>query len=176
MKQKLNKAPRWTSFHFMGKGIKRAQWTPPLGAGPSLPYFPLCFPALPLANFSKTMILSYGFDCPNISGEWERNDNWMADRLELCSGIMQTFPTECKRKRRGVKADSSEICTIFKNKPIPKQSKNYYLVEKCSFYLRAILSDFSNKFSLRTIFCLWKTVLKLHPSIVMLLQVSGSFR
>lgn len=129
MKQKLNKAPCCTFFHFAGKGIKKCGG---MKRSSGIRTLASLFPTLFLhyilqTSRKKTMILCYGFDCPNISGEWERNDNWMADRLKPFNGIFHTFPTECKGKRKeGVKADSSEICSIFKNKPIPKQSKNYH--------------------------------------------------
>lgn len=135
--KKWNKAPCRTFFRFAGKGIKkRGGLKPSSGIRAITSLFPTLFLRTSCQLLQKRLILCYGFDCPNISGEWERNDNWMADRLNPFNGIVHTFPTECKGKRKeGVKADSSEICSTFKNKPIPKQSKNYCLVEKCSIFL-----------------------------------------
>ena len=126
----------------------------------------------------KTVFLCYGFDCPHISGEWERNDNWTAAELKLFQGISHTFPTGRKeREGKEWKLIAQRSAVYLKtNQPLNKAKITVLYKSVRSCYLRAILSDFSKKYSLRTILCLWKTVLKLHPSIVILLQLSGSFK
>lgn len=177
--KKWNKAPSRTFFHFAGKGIKkRGGLKPSSGIRAITSLFPTLFLHTSCQLLQKRLILCYGSDCPNISGEWERNDNWMADRLNPFNGIVHIFLQNVKaRERKEWKLIAQRFAVHLKtNLSLNKAKITVLLKSVLSFYLRAILSDFSKKYSLRTILCLWKAVLKLHPSIVILLQLSGSFK
>lgn len=148
---------------------------PPEFEQPTL-YLPLFHPTVVNpANFSeKACDSGLWFDCPSLGGEREK---WRlaGTKTEAIAWQTSDFSYRTEREKREWKLMAQTSAIYWKTKwSLDKAKIAIWYWGVPSLYLRPILSDFSNKYNLRTILCLWKTVLKLHPSVVILLHLPGS--
>lgn len=120
-----------------GKGIRRGvEWNPPLEWGQTHPYVPiLSLYCILKIYWEKALTLCSGFHCSNISGEWERNDNW----VQLFDDIYNTFPTECKgRRKEGGKLIAQRFTVYLTTNLYLNRAEITVLYKRVlSFYLRA---------------------------------------
>lgn len=159
-----------------GKGIRRwVEWSPPLAWGQTHPYVPILFLYYILKIYwEETLTLCSGFHYPNISGEWDRNDNW----LKVFDDIFHTFPTECKgRRKEGGKLIAQRFSVYLNTNLYLKRAKITVLYKSVlSFLFESKIFLIFQRNILWELFFAFGTVLKWYPSIVILLQLPGSLK
>lgn len=103
MKQKSSKAPAEPPSVSRARGPAAPL---ELRVGPSLPSFPLALPALPLPASQRLWFCAADL-IVQMTTDWQTGWSRVTAPCSL--------PAGWKGRRRGAKADSSGICTVFEN-------------------------------------------------------------
>lgn len=181
MKQKWNKAPCCTFFHFTGTGMKKCGGIKPSSSIGTITSLFLTFSFYTTScRLLRKRIWFYAMDLIVqilVESEREMTTEWQTGWSRLMASFILFLQNVKAREREEWKLIAQRFAVYLKTNLSLNKAKITVLYKSVlSFYLRVILSDFSEKYSLRTILCLWKIALKLHLSIVILLQLSGSFK